>query len=106
MKRGKNRGTGVTYEVIKGRPERLPHAFIAGGQQGGVFSPLLTGKNQHVFQRTGSARLPIKAMKSFKLFDLFKMTGVKSDVEQFANEELTRQFKNKVADQITKYANR
>lgn len=108
--KGRTRGIGVIVEEVKGMPRTIPGAFKAEAKtrrKNAAGKRVLVGVGaDQVFKRRGEDRLPIDALKSLKLFDLFKVTGVKEDVERFSSEELTRQFKNKVADQITKYANR
>lgn len=94
-RRSGRRGKGVTFEVIRGQKQTLPHAFIAAGKN----------ENTHVFQRRNlglNKSLPIDAMKSMKLFDLFQMTGIKNTIEAKANTILSDIFRQKVADQIQK----
>lgn len=84
-------GTGVTLEVVKGYPYRLPNAFIATGNKG----------NTHIVQRTKfggkvgarEGRFPIKTKFSQHLYDLFTDdTPVRDEVEAMAPKELDRQL--------------
>lgn len=58
----RNTGQGVFYQLYRsGSRKRLPHAFIAAGEQG----------NKHVFQRaTGAGRLPIFSHIGLSLYDV------------------------------------